>query len=70
MQEGEKHAASQNVREDAPMARQNVTGVATHGSNDLSVLPRCVEAAPRFELGVGLLQSPALPLGYAAVLKF
>ena len=25
-----------------------------------------MEAAPRFELGVGVLQTPALPLGYAA----
>jgi hypothetical protein len=28
-----------------------------------------LEAAPRFELGVKLLQSLALPLGYAALLK-
>lgn len=30
---------------------------------------RCVslEAAPRFELGVRVLQTPALPLGYAAL---
>ena len=26
-----------------------------------------MEAAPRFELGMRLLQSPALPLGYAAI---
>ena len=26
-----------------------------------------MEAAPRFELGVGVLQTPALPLGYAAI---
>jgi hypothetical protein len=25
-----------------------------------------MEAAPRFELGIGVLQTPALPLGYAA----
>lgn len=28
----------------------------------------CLKAAPRFELGIGILQTPALPLGYAAVL--
>jgi hypothetical protein len=31
--------------------------------------PWRLEAAPRFELGIRLLQSHALPLGYAAVLK-
>ena len=28
-----------------------------------------LEAAPRFELGVEVLQTSALPLGYAALLK-
>ena len=28
-----------------------------------------MEAAPGFEPGVGVLQTPALPLGYAAVLS-
>jgi hypothetical protein len=37
-------------------------------TSEFSLLKK-LEAAPRFELGVELLQSSALPLGYAASLK-
>ena len=36
-------------------------GKVSHGRPSL-----LLEAAPRFELGIRILQTPALPLGYAA----
>jgi hypothetical protein len=45
--------------------------MSTWRSNQLIYFPvkELLEAAPRFELGIKVLQTSALPLGYAALLQ-